>query len=89
MKTLKLKKPIQYGSETISELQVHEPTAKDLRSMPLDMGKATLGMMLDVAANCARQAPSVIDMLSMEDTMALAEMIGDFLPGSPQTGPTP
>lgn len=88
MQTLKLKKPVQFGSETIAELEIREPTAGDIRDMPLDMTKATMGTLLDLASRCTAQPPSIINKLSIEDATRLAEVIGGFLSGSPQTGET-
>lgn len=80
---LKLKEPITWGSETIAELEIRKPKAKDLRGLPLQMG---FGDMLKLAARCAGQPDPVIDELSIEDTTALLEVLGGFMGSSPATG---
>lgn len=81
----KLAEPIVYGSETISELEVRKPKAKDLRKFPSN--SKTLGEMLDFAGGLCGQPPSVIDELSIEDALKLFEVIMNFLPDGLKTGP--
>lgn len=85
MKTIKLKSPIQFGSETITQLRLRPPKAKDMRGLPLQMN---MDSMLTLAGRCAEQPPSVIDELSFEDLQAVMEAITSFLPSSPQIGAT-
>lgn len=80
---IKLSQPIQYGTETISELNLREPKAKDMRGMPLQMG---MDDMLTLAARCSEQPPSVIDELCFADLTAVTEAIGTFIKPGPQTG---
>lgn len=82
---LQLAEPIKYGSDTINELEVRKPKAKDLRKFPTNA--KTLGEMLDFAGHLCGQAPSVIDELSIEDAMKLFEVIMNFLPDGLKTGP--
>ena len=83
-KILKLKEPVQFGSELISELTVKQIKAKDLRKFPTN--SKTLGEMLDFAAHVCAQPPSVIDDLCLEDAMELFEVIMSFLPDGLKTG---
>lgn len=83
---IKLKEPIQYGSETISELELRAPKAKDMRGMPLQMD---MDAMLTLASRCTAQPPSVIDELSFDDLTAVMGAIGDFLGRGPLTGGKP
>lgn len=80
---IKLTTPIQYGTETISELELRAPKAKDMRGLPLNMD---MDSMLMLASRCAAQPPSVIDELEFDDLTAVMEAIGSFLGRGRQTG---
>lgn len=84
-KILQLKEPVKQGSETITQLEVRNPRAKDLRKFPTQA--KNLGEMLDFAGHLCAQPPSVIDELSLEDAMKLFEVIMSFLPDGLKTGP--
>lgn len=84
-KTLKLKEPVQFGSETIAELTLRKPKAKDFRKMPAAPG---VGDLLDLAARLAAQPPSVIDELCVEDMEAVLDAVSGFMPSGPATGGT-
>lgn len=80
---IKLKLPIEYGSETIRELVLRRPKAKDFRSLPMD---PAIGDMLDLAGDLAGQPTSVIDELDVEDMMAVVDELGKFMPSGPEDG---
>lgn len=80
---IKLTTPIQNGSETIAELDLRAPKAKDMRGFPLQMG---MDHMLTLASRCSAQPPSVIDELSFDDLTVVMETIGNFINGGPKTG---
>lgn len=82
-----LKAPIEWGTETVTELEFREPKAKDFRKFPMN---PAFGDVLDLmAALCTRSdGPVLMDELSVEDLMAASEMIGDFIPGGRETGKT-
>lgn len=82
-KKLKLKHPIEIGSETITELTVRRPKAKDFRVLP---AKPAFGDILNMAAKLCEEPPSTIDELDPEDLMPLMEMVSAFLPTSLTTG---
>lgn len=71
-----LKKPIQRGSETISELRFRKLKAKDLRSFPIE-GR-TMGHMLDIVGKVCAQPPDVMDELSAEDLQEVSSIVGVF-----------
>ncbi len=81
--TLKLKEPIPFGSETISELVIRKPKAKDMRRMP---AKPCMGDILDLLGALAGQPKVVIDELGMEDMTAASEVVEGFMPGGRGTG---
>lgn len=80
---IKLQHPFTYGSETIHELDIRRPKAKDLRGLPVKMG---MDDMLTLAGRCAAQPDSVINELDIVDTMTLVEVIGNFMDSSLPTG---
>lgn len=82
-KKLKLKHPIEVGTETIGELNVRRPKAKDFRRLP---AKPAFGDILDMAAKLCDVPGSTIDELDPEDLMPLMDLVGDFLPSSLATG---
>lgn len=82
---LVLSKPVQFGSETITQLTFREPVGRDFRD--LNPSKP-MGMVLDLAAVLSGVSPKVIDSLCAADTMAVFEKVGGFLPGSQTTGET-
>lgn len=82
-KTLKLKEPVQFGSDTISELILKKPKAKHFRNLP---SQPDVGDILDLASKLCDQPPSLIDELGVEDMAALLEVVHDFFPSSLGTG---
>lgn len=76
---LTLKKPLQFGSETISELEFREATTKDFRDMPLE---PKIGDFLDVAGKLCGRLPAEMNLLSPTDMMAVIGIVGNsFAPG--------
>lgn len=71
----KLKEPIQFGSETITEFELQRPKAKHIRNMPM---KPTMGDMIDVVGKLAAQPKKVVDELSQDDLMICVEFYGAF-----------
>ena len=83
--TLTLSKPVQFGSEAITQLTFREPVGRDFRDLN---PRKPMGMVLDLAALMAGVSPTVIDSLCAADTMTVFEKVSDFLPGSQKTGET-
>lgn len=82
-KTLKLRQPITWGSDVISELEVKTPKAKHVRNLPAE---PKAGDLLDLAASLCGQTPRMIDELSIADMNALLEVVGSFLSDGRETG---
>ena len=82
-KVHKLKEPVKAGSETITELTIRAPKAKDLRKLP---AQPQTGDLLDLAGRLCGQPPSVIDELGMDDTMAVLDIVGNFMEPGQTTG---
>lgn len=83
MSTIKLKHPIEWGSETVSELTLRRPKAKDLRKFPAE---PTQGDILDLAGALAGREKSFMDELDISDLSAVNKAVAGFLSGSPATG---
>jgi len=75
--TLILAKPIQHGSEVITQLKFREPIAKDFRDIPVK--DATTGNILDLAASICEQPPSVINRLGIADMGEVLNFVGSFM----------
>lgn len=80
---LKLKKSVQQGSETLSELEFREPLGGDLRDLPIDLKS---GDLLDLGGKLCGHPPSVMNKLSAKDTMRVLELVAVFIEGGPVTG---
>jgi hypothetical protein len=75
-KVYALKKPIQVGSETITELRFRAVKAKDLRQLPTE--NRTMGDMLNIVGKLCGQPPNVIDELGDEDLQEVSSFVGGF-----------
>jgi hypothetical protein len=84
--TITLKEPIEFGSETVRELTLRKPKAKDLRRFPM---APTMGDILDLVCVLTGRQKVIIDELGVEDLAAIAEVVGGFIPGGPGTGKIP
>ncbi len=78
-----LQTPIKFGSETITELNLRKPKAKDFRSFPA--GATTMGDILTLVGQLSGQPDTVIDELSIEDMGAVSRVIASFTEGQ-ETG---
>lgn len=85
MFTIKLSKPIQAHGETVAELKLREPIAKDLRSLPIG-GSTTVGDMIPVLSSIAGIPPSSVDQMVPADLFEALAYISPFFDRSP--GPT-
>lgn len=84
--TVKLKYPIQFGSETITEITIPPIKAKHLRGLKLD----NMGMdeILGLLGKVTSMPDSQIDELSVVDVMELGEVLTSFLEPSQEIGNT-
>lgn len=81
---IKLANPVKFGSETISELEIREPKAKDFRDMPVM--NQNVGHFLAIAASLSGHPPSLMDELSFTDMQRVVEVMQNFLEAGPKTG---
>jgi hypothetical protein len=78
--TIKLSRPIQHGTDTITELVItREPEAGDFRDMPADPRMQTVGHSLDIIGKLAGQPPSVMSKLKPKDLSKVTEVFEHFL----------
>ncbi len=80
-----LTKPIKFGEETLRELKLREPVARDFRDLETTKPFA---MILDLAAILSGVPASAIDQLCAADMMVVCDKVGGFLPDSQKTGAT-
>lgn len=82
---LKLREPIQFGEETITELVFQPMCAAYKRDLETD---TTHGyrMIYALATKLTGQPPGVIDRLGGDDLIDMEEIVGGFLARSPKTG---
>ena len=83
MKTYKLKHPIQFGSEMITELTFRRPTAGDMMDISANPGMAD---MIKLASKVSGTEMAKVRMLDIEDTLAVVEIVGGFFPNGQATG---
>lgn len=83
---LKLKEPIAFGSETVTELRIRAPKAKDFRRFPME---PTMGDVLDMVGQLSGQPKPVIDELGLEDLAEVTQIVGNFIPGGRGNGRMP
>lgn len=76
--TIKLNTPIEAHGNTVSELTLRAPKAKELRDLPIKQNM-TMGDLYGIAAACADVPPSSIDQLDAADIMKVMEVVGGFL----------
>ena len=78
-----LKHPIQFGSETIAELELRSPKARDFRKMPM---APTMGDIIDLIALLSGHPPSAIDEMHVEDLTEVANAVAGFIGTGPAIG---
>lgn len=86
--TLKLRKPIQFGQETIAELTFRPSKAKDFRGVKADRAYP-FDFALELAGRLSGQTRGIIDELSGDDLEEVIEIVNGFTPGGQPTGGEP
>jgi hypothetical protein len=85
-KVVKLREPIQFGTQLVDEIAFRKPKAKDFRRLPMDM---KFGDLLDFAGALSAQPKAVMDELGVEDLAEVMNIVGGFVPGGRETGTAP
>lgn len=80
----KLKEPIEFGSETITELEFKKPVIGDIKHMRLE--SPTLADILGLASKLSATSQNIIDKLGIEDGLEVANIMGNFLTPSQKIG---
>lgn len=75
--------PIEWGDDTIDELRLRRPKAKDLEHLS---GEPTFKELMQVAQKCAKVPRRVLDELDGEDVTEVVEAVADFLDSGHRTG---
>ena len=84
--TIKLTKPIIFGSETISELTLRPIKGKDYRRLKATSG---MGIILELAGYLSGQVTQVIDELEGEDLQEVILAVSVFMGSSREIGIAP
>ena len=79
----KLKHPFEWGSETISEIEISRPKGKHLKKFGEGI---KIGDMVNVASACSGHAPPVFDEMDGEDYVAIVGIVSNFLDSGQGTG---
>lgn len=77
----KLKKPIQFGSETITEVTIGVVTGKHMRKLSGDPSSLTMGTLMDIASLVIGQPPAVMDDMHPVDVQEICAIVGERLAG--------
>ncbi|MEO1700324.1 MAG: phage tail assembly protein [Planctomycetota bacterium] len=87
--TLTLRKPIKFGSETISELRFREAIGKDMDELPAGGGDITMGAFRRIGARLCGRSPAELDGLHPKDALEVVRITDQLLGGDgPPTGET-
>lgn len=81
----KLKYPVKWGEKEVSEIIFRVPTAQDISEMSQDMN---MGVLLKMAGKCCMTegGTTLIKNLHAQDAIGVAELMGNFLGDSQETG---
>lgn len=79
-KTVKLQVPIILGSETVQEIVIRRPKARDLRGIA---DVQSMDGVLTILSLLSGLDPALIDGLDAADLPAISEVVSSFLSPSP------
>lgn len=82
MKKIKLKAPVNWPDDKtqVEEIELREPTVKDVRDVRLaELHRLTIGESMEIASRLSTLPPSFFDRLPVEDAMSIADTVTDFL----------
>ena len=81
----KLKYPLEWGSEEITEIEVFRPKGKDIKHIK---GEPSMADNIKTASNCSKQPVSVFQEMDGSDVISICEIVSDFLTDGRETGET-
>lgn len=73
---IKLKKPIKWGEDTITEVELQPLTGRHIRGVS---AKPSLDELMKVASKASGLPDKVFDLMSAKDVVAVAEAVGEAL----------
>lgn len=86
--TVQLRKPIQHGSEVITQLTLRPLKGKDMRRLKASTDQP-MAMIIELAGYLSGQVTQVIDELEGEDLREVMQAVSGFLGGGLTTGAEP
>lgn len=85
MLKLKLKYPVTFNDETITEIELRRPKGRDIKILPTN---PTTEHLLRLASKLSGQVSGVFDEMDAVDVMTVSEAIAGFLDRGQETGPS-
>lgn len=82
-----LKYPLQWGDETITELEFRRPRGKDIFDLKGD--NPTPGDLAKIASRLSGKELPIFKELDIDDFVAVLEIVGNFIGSSQKTGDNP
>lgn len=86
MDTIELKDPVEFGSEKVQKLEFRTPKMGDIKQLKLS--DPSISDIMGLASRLSGVSIQVMDRLSIEDGMKVAELMGNYLNPSQKTGAT-
>jgi hypothetical protein len=81
--THKLKYPLTWGEETVSEITLHPPKGADIEHLGKD---PTMKDILSIASKCSKVELAKLRELDAQDAVSIADIVNDFLGAGQETG---
>lgn len=81
MKEFKLKTPLVFGSKSIEEIHLKEPTLRHIRSFPIAM--QTIDPLIEILKKLVSNPDlpgEALDNLNIEDSFVMIEWLSGFFP---------
>lgn len=75
-RTIKLSEPVEWGSETITQVVLKPPRGKHVKGISIP---PTLSEIIRIASKISGVSSAVFDEMSSEDIFAIAEAVGELL----------
>ena len=75
--TVKLQDPIEFGSETISELILQVPKAKHIKT--INVQNPSIADILKIASKLSLVSEAALDELTIDDMVAVSDAVGNLL----------
>ena len=83
---VQLKYPIEWGSETISEVKLRRPKGKDIKGLTISGSGVGLDELVRLAGKLGTLEPGLLDMMDAVDVMEVVGKVADFFDTGPETG---